>query len=591
MRCVWWFFVALAFACGSVAHAQTSVATDNFNRASLGADWDQLNPTQGSMATFTSTVVGGGTSGADAARQAARWIGAGTFSDNQYASLEIVTLGNITTDYSMGVICRASADDDGARDYYEVVVFASSAGPDYTTQLGKVVNGTYTVLNSGSVAWAAADDIGIQCDGTSIRATKNGTAIGGSFTQTDSSLTTGAPGIAGSGDGSNTGDNWDAGNMAVSDVEQEGFRWGVDDNIEALHGWEAAQDTNISIADTQSRLLRAIVNAQAVDLATAAYTLRYQKNGAGGYAAVPVGANPASSITDRLVSTSTDDAQQVGTTMTLTGTTIGSDLDATTDWAAMRFNNITIPPGSTITTAGIDVVPSATTTDEPLVTIFLEDADDCATFTTTASDISNRALTTANASWSNTNLGADGATYFASPSLVTAVQEVIDRAGWASGNDLCVIVQGGATSTRDLTIEAQNLGPNTNPPRIDLAWTAPAEVYIATSANIAAGGEVTTALLTAPAGKSSVTDFVVGRRWDDENGSDSIDITNDDYTEIEWLVALSAAPVVSDYFEFRIYSGAGEFEVYTLTPRWTIPSAGGSIIPKIFHNRRQRVIY
>jgi hypothetical protein len=51
------------------------------------------------------------------------------------------------------------------------------------------------------------------------------------------------------------------------------------------------------------------------------------------------------------------------------------------------------------------------------------------------------------------------------------------------------------------------------------------EVYVDTSSSVASGGEATTARLTAPSGKTT-GDFTIGRRWDDENGSDSIDIGN-----------------------------------------------------------------
>jgi hypothetical protein len=102
------------------------------------------------------------------------------------------------------------------------------------------------------------------------------------------------------------------------------------------------------------------------------------------------------------------------------------------------------------------------------------------------------------------------------------------------------------------------------------------EVYVSTSANITAGGEATTARLTAPSGKST-SDFVTGRRWDDENGNDTINLTLDDYTEVEWLVALSSAPVDTDYFEFRVYAGSTALTTYTLTPKWTVGS-GGTIV-------------
>ena len=48
-------------------------------------------------------------------------------------------------------------------------------------------------------------------------------------------------------------------------------------------------------------------------------------------------------------------------------------------------------------------------------------------------------------------------------------------------------------------------------------------VHIATSPNVAASGEVTTAELTPPSGRTTAS-FSVGRMWDDENGTDSVDI-------------------------------------------------------------------
>lgn len=171
------------------------------------------------------------------------------------------------------------------------------------------------------------------------------------------------------------------------------------------------------------------------------------------------------------VAASADDAQQVGTTCTINGTTIGASLDATTDWAGMRWDNVTVPNGATIHTAYLACVPSGTGEDEPLVTIYAEDADDPAQFTTTASDISNRSRTSG-VSWSDANLGVSGATYAISADIASQIQTVVNRAGWASGNAMVVIVQGGATSTRDLTIEAQDLGPDTNPPILAINYTA-----------------------------------------------------------------------------------------------------------------------
>lgn len=113
------------------------------------------------------------------------------------------------------------------------------------------------------------------------------------------------------------------------------------------------------------------------------------------------------------------------------------------------------------------------------------------------------------------------------------------------------------------------------------------QIYISASANVAAGGEATTARLAAPSGKST-SDFVTGRRWDDENGSDSISITTDDYTEVEWVITTQSPATTDDYFEFRTYNGANALTTYTVTPKWTIGTAGGSASPPF---TRRRVIY
>lgn len=196
---------------------RTSIATDNFNRAgpALGANWATLNNLAGDdMKIVASARVTGATSGS--ARAAARWVGAGSFTADQYSSLAITALGFLTTSYSIGVICRASADTDSARDFYEVLVLSDSSGPNYTTQVNKVVNGTRTTLNSASRAWAVNDRVECEAEGTTIRGLKNGSAF---FTTTDSDLSTGNPGIAGSNDqvdADSTGDDWDGGNLTAS---------------------------------------------------------------------------------------------------------------------------------------------------------------------------------------------------------------------------------------------------------------------------------------------------------------------------------------------------------------------------------------
>lgn len=207
--------------------ACTTVQSDDFNRASLGANWTQLN-TDWVTVTINSSIKidGNGSSGNPTAgtEGAAVWAGSGSFTDDQCSTIAVSDLAWHSTNFNTGVIVRASTDVNAGRDYYWAVVYADQNGPSYTVAYGKKVNGTNTTFNSATTTWAAGDRIGLEAEGTTIRVTKNGTALGGSYTTTDSALTTGKPGIMAS-NSNPTGDDWIGGSVGGGAAAQTfGFR-------------------------------------------------------------------------------------------------------------------------------------------------------------------------------------------------------------------------------------------------------------------------------------------------------------------------------------------------------------------------------
>lgn len=175
--------------------ARTLIASDNFNRASLGADWGMVNTVRGNVVIDSSTRVWGEYAAIGDDHPTARWVGAGTFSDDQYSSAVIIDSTPPGSTYRFGVVVRASADTNGTRDYYEAYVALITSL--VTTHLTKVVNGTKTdIYVSSSPTWADNDRIELEVQGTTLRVCKNGTPLGGSFTATDSSITTGKPGLS-----------------------------------------------------------------------------------------------------------------------------------------------------------------------------------------------------------------------------------------------------------------------------------------------------------------------------------------------------------------------------------------------------------
>ena len=103
----------------------------------------------------------------------------------------------------------------------------------------------------------------------------------------------------------------------------------------------------------------------------------------------------------------------------------------------MRFQNVTIPPGATIDEAHLilhaDDTKSSTTVNSK---IRGKDVDD-ATMDTTTGGFENPPFTTAVVNWDNIGTWVNDTDYN-SPDIKTIIQEIIDRAGWVSGNDIVI---------------------------------------------------------------------------------------------------------------------------------------------------------
>lgn len=139
---------------------------------------------------------------------------------------------------------------------------------------------------------------------------------------------------------------------------------------------------------------------------------------------------------------SADDAVETAGTVDITSSAI--NINAATSYGGWRFQNVTIPQGSTINTCTMDLYFTSGSFDDPDVTIWAEDTDDAAAFTTGASNISGRTPTTATASW---DVGGVGVGLETTVDFSAVVKEVVDRPGWASGNDLVVIMKGDDAGT------------------------------------------------------------------------------------------------------------------------------------------------
>lgn len=128
----------------------------------------------------------------------------------------------------------------------------------------------------------------------------------------------------------------------------------------------------------------------------------------------------------------------------------------------LRFNNVAIPQGATVTNASIQFNCDKEGADPVEVTIYGENVGNAAAYDGTSGELTARALTTANAVWNIPEWVAAGDRGDAQKTvdLSAIVQEIVNRGDWSSGNSLNFIIQNSGASANvtvdDVGREAEN---------------------------------------------------------------------------------------------------------------------------------------
>lgn len=110
----------------------------------------------------------------------------------------------------------------------------------------------------------------------------------------------------------------------------------------------------------------------------------------------------------------------------------------------LRFTDLDIPQGATITGAYLDMTASAADTGDALWTVWADDTDSAASFSKDRYDLSSRPSTTARAVFPMEDWIRNE--QYTSADLKDVVQEIVDRGDWCGGNDIALVVAG--TDTR-----------------------------------------------------------------------------------------------------------------------------------------------
>jgi len=147
----------------------------------------------------------------------------------------------------------------------------------------------------------------------------------------------------------------------------------------------------------------------------------------------------------------------------------------TNDYVGLRFQNVTIPPGSTIISAIVRMTSEITDggASSPQ-NIYCEDIDDAPTFTEVSGNVSTRTQTTAFVLWTPGAVVA--ASQYDTADFTAALQEVIDRPGWASGQDVVILFVGIGAADDKRVFWSFDHGSNV--PQIRIAYSVAEQGYV-----------------------------------------------------------------------------------------------------------------
>ncbi len=167
--------------------------------------------------------------------------------------------------------------------------------------------------------------------------------------------------------------------------------------------------------------------------------------------------DPTTPVTlTRSIATSADDAEEPALgVVSLTSTDlelVNDDVTSAGDQlVGLRFSGLNIPQGAIISSATIQFKADEVQTAATALDIAAQAADTAPAFTTTAGNLSSRAITSTSVLWQplawNT-IGEATATQ-RTPNLAAIVQEIVARPGWVSGNAIAFLIEGTGRRTAE----------------------------------------------------------------------------------------------------------------------------------------------
>ena len=178
----------------------------------------------------------------------------------------------------------------------------------------------------------------------------------------------------------------------------------------------------------------------------------------------------AASVEEKIIDNNNRDTEENATTGNIDSGSSDLELvheDGTAQLIGLRFTNITVPSGVTITSASIQFTADESDQDDTSTEIFGVLNANPGTFGGT-NDISNRVRATSSVEWTDIPAWTEDQSGSAqqTPDLSSVIQELIGQGGWASGNSMAFVLEGWG----ERTAEAFN-GSSSDAPVLTIDYT------------------------------------------------------------------------------------------------------------------------
>jgi hypothetical protein len=321
--------------------------------------------------------------------------------------------------------------------------------------------------------------------------------------------------------------------------------------------------------------------------------------------------NSVDGVLDRLVGRASDDAEETTSTFIVSEPVLDlANNNAVTDkmTTGLRFTNVFIPQGATITRAFVQfkATNAGTATPNPVLTIKGHKVADSPTFDAANKVISryDSQATTASATWTVLSwAGSAAGPNQRSPELASIIQEITSQGTWVSGNALTILLRkttaGGnrwAHGFESAPHDGDSIQRQSGPPILHVEWSNPlplvnvgakdadaAEIDSSDTASftISRTGPTTSALAVNYAFSGAVGDYTVLppatlTSVSIPAGSSSVHVTNranaDSTVEMPFeTLTLTLSPVAGSYNVGP--AGSAAVAIHDIRPPWGLKAA------------------